>query len=341
MKVAVVAALCAIGMAAPLKTQFVKTYKLHQQSLDELAAHVNAADTTWKAGANRRFANADWDTIRGQMGTYLEGSPVTLPMADIEVSDNLPSDFDSRIQWGSMCPSTKEVRDQASCGSCWAFGAVESMTDRICIHSNGQQKPHISAEDLLTCCGFTCGQGCDGGYPSSAWSYWVHTGIVTGGQYNSNQGCQPYTIPKCDHHTTGGQYPPCGDIVPTPSCKRSCISGYNNTYTGDKHRGSKSYGIPGSADAIATEIMNNGPVEAAFTVYSDFLTYKSGVYQHTTGQPLGGHAIKIIGWGVDSGVDYWWVANSWNNDWGDNGFFKIKKGTDECGIESQVVAGLP
>ena len=65
------------------------------------------------------------------------------------------------------------------------------------------------------------------------------------------------------------------------------------------------------------------------------------MYTHTSGQALGGHAIKIIGWGVEDGTDYWTVANSWNSDWGDNGFFKIRRGTDECGIESQVVAGLP
>mmetsp|Transcript_30518 Transcript_30518/g.81405 ORF Transcript_30518/g.81405 Transcript_30518/m.81405 type:complete len:96 (-) Transcript_30518:311-598(-) len=86
--------------------------------------------------------------------------------------------------------------------------------------------------------------------------------------------------------------------------------------------------------------MTNGPVEAAFTVYADFLTYKSGVYQHVTGAELGGHAIKIFGWGTEDGNDYWLVANSWNEDWGDKGTFKILRGSDECGIESDVVAGL-
>ena len=70
-----------------------------------------------------------------------------------------------------------------------------------------------------------------------------------------------------------------------------------------------------------------------------FMFLSSGVYRHTTGGMLGGHAIKIIGWGVENGDKYWLVANSWNPDWGDKGFFKILRGVDECGIEGQIVAG--
>ena len=70
-------------------------------------------------------------------------------------------------------------------------------------------------------------------------------------------------------------------------------------------------------------------------------SFALGVYQHVTGEELGGHAIKILGWGVEDGVKYWLVANSWNSDWGDKGFFKILRGSDHCGIESEVVAGIP
>jgi len=47
----------------------------------------------------------------------------------------------------------------------------------------------------------------------------------------------------------------------------------------------------------------------------------------------------MLGWGVDSGTPYWIVANSWNPDWGNQGYFCIRRGHDECGIESEVVAG--
>ena len=87
--------------------------------------------------------------------------------------------------------------------------------------------------------------------------------------------------------------------------------------------------------------MTNGPIEVAFTVYNDFLTYKSGVYHHASGSALGGHAVKMIGWGVENETPYWIIMNSWNEGWGDNGQFKIRRGNNECGIESQGVAGLP
>jgi cathepsin B len=91
---------------------------------------------------------------------------------------------------------------------------------------------------------------------------------------------------------------------------------------------------------MMNEIYQNGPIEAAFTVYEDFLAYKSGVYKHTTGSQLGGHAIKIIGWGVENGTKYWLIVNSWNEGWGDNGTFKILKGANHCGIENSSSAGL-
>ena len=76
-------------------------------------------------------------------------------------------------------------------------------------------------------------------------------------------------------------------------------------------------------------------------MYEDFLHYKSGVYIHKHGSGLGGHAIRILGWGVEDGVKYWLCANSWNTDWGDNGYFKILRGENHLGIEDEVVAGIP
>merc|ERR1712194_705283 len=70
----------------------------------------------------------------------------------------------------------------------------------------------------------------------------------------------------------------------------------------------------------------------------DFENYVSGIYHHVSGSMGGGHAVRIVGWGVDGGAKYWKVANSWNPFWGEKGYFRIKRGNNECGIEEQVTA---
>jgi len=301
--------------------------------IDRINHHSNA---TFKAGVNKRFVGATMKDAMRLMGVKLnkDGKRPALKK-HVEIPQTIPTDYDVRTQWGVMCPSTNEIRDQANCGSCWAFGAVEAMTDRHCIASSGASQPHISAEDLNSCCD-SCGMGCDGGDPGAAWDFWVSNGLVTGGNYGQG-GCAPYSLAPCDHHVNG-TLPPCGPIGDTPTCPTSCTNG--DTWNTDLFFGTQDYTVNG-VTAIQTEIMTNGPVEAAFTVYADFLPYKSGVYSHVTGDELGGHAVKILGWGVDSGTPYWLVANSWNTEWGNQGYFNIKRGTDECGIEDYIVGGVP
>ena len=77
---------------------------------------------------------------------------------------------------------------------------------------------------------------CNGGFPGSAWEFWVDHGIVTGGLYNSGVGCQPYSIASCEHHVKG-KLPPCTDIVKTPKCVSMCEKSYNVSYRADKHFG--------------------------------------------------------------------------------------------------------
>merc|ERR1712139_664306 len=66
-----------------------------------------------------------------------------------------------------------------------------------------------------------------------------------------------------------------------------------------------------------------GAVEVGFSVYEDFQSYWSGIYKHTTGPYLGGHAVKVVGWGKHFETFYWIVANSWGPSWGESGYFRI------------------
>lgn len=98
---------------------------------------------------------------------------------------------------------------------------------------------------------------------------------VSGGPYNSHQGCRPYEIQPCEHHVNGTRLP-CTGEGKTPKCVKTCEDGYNVDYGKDKHHGKKSYSITKNPDEIRQEIFEHGPVEAAFTVYEDFVSYKSG-----------------------------------------------------------------
>jgi len=305
----------------------------------------NNPTTTWKAGINDRFVNMGQAEIKKLMGALTPPPEIAalVPVKQVKVTNALPATFDARVQW-PQCPSIGMIRDQSSCGSCWAFGAVEAATDRICIETNATQQIMISANDLTACCS-ACGFGCGGGYLPAAWSYLTTTGIVSGGNYNDSttlQWCQKYSLPNCAHHEFPGKFAPCPSTeYDTPKCVASCDADthYTTSYAKDHHMFHSSYALTNDANAIAQEIYSHGPVEAAFTVYEDFLTYKSGVYVHQSTEAVGGHAVKLMGWGTENGQNYWLVANSWNDGWGNMGTFKIARGTDECGIESQVIAG--
>jgi cathepsin B len=305
---------------------------------EHIITTVNSFQSGWVAGHNSRFEGKTIEDVKNLLGAWKESPSQKLPQKPLVDATSVPTNFDSRTAW-PKCSSIQEVRDQSNCGSCWAFGAVEAMSDRICIASNQVRQDRISSENLVSCCS-SCGDGCNGGYPSAAWDYFQNTGLVTGGLYGDKTTCQPYSLAPCDHHTTG-KYNPCSGDSETPTCESTCQSGYPTAFEDDLRFAASSYSVSSDPSQIQTEIMTNGPVEAAFDVYEDFVSYKSGVYAHTTGSYLGGHAIKILGWGVENGSNYWLVANSWNEDWGDKGFFKIARGSDECGIEDGVVAGLP
>jgi len=290
---------------------------------------INKHASTWTASTEQGSTVSGIKSFEvSQLLGAMRGGP-KLPRKTFSQAEkqNLPTNFDARTNW-PHCSTMNDIRDQSACGSCWAFGAVEAMSDRYCIFLN--KNISISSADMLACC-TECGMGCGGGYPSSAWSYWTSTGVVT-------ESCDPYPFPSCDHHIPNSKNPCPSNEYNTPSCVQTCSNG--DTWNNDLHFGATSYSLSGPSDMMA-EIYKNGPVEGMFTVYSDFLTYKSGVYQYTTGDELGGHAIKILGWGVESGTPYWLVANSWNPTWGDHGYFKILRGQDECGIEDEIDAGVP
>lgn len=290
---------------------------------------INKLRTTWTA----KVYDRDYSSL---IGAWPENDENRLEEKTVFKTplEAVPETYDLRDAY-PQCETLTEIRDQSTCGACWAFSSVEVMSDRLCIHSGGKLQTRVSAAHLTSCC-TSCGSGCFGGYPSSCFSYWKSSGIPSGGNYGDTTTCYPYFFPPCDDHPHK-----CTDYKSTPACKKSCQDGYPKTLTEDKSYGASAYSVRGEAN-MKQEIYENGSIVGTFSVYEDFENYSSGVYQHVSGSYLGGHAVKIIGWGVTSGgVKYWLIANSWNERWGENGYFRMLRGTNECGIEGSANAGMP
>lgn len=227
---------------------------------------------------------------------------------------------------------------------------------------------------LMSCCSMSTdlqlgqkkwnGLGCGGGDPDEAWKFLTEVGatemnIQPDGQYG---GCTPYTSGGCLSDPLGNGCKTCRSVLAEcqdtgtrPGLFRMSRYGQvlvpgqkRTTFGGEDCTGNS--GNPEQVRAIQTEIMANGPVHACYSVLSDFVDFfnhfPGGVYNSKLGekvQKIGGHCIKIIGWGQDkhTGLDYWLIQNTWSENWGTAGVFRYIRGKDLCGIESDVWTACP
>merc|ERR1711907_154256 len=160
--------------------------------------------------------------------------------------------------------------------------------------------------------------------------------------------CADFSMPHCHHHGPQGSDPypaenkpgcPSQHSAPQFSKCDADAKAPHNDINADKYSYEGSTITATGISGIQKAVMAGGPMEGAFTVYSDFENYAGGIYHHVSGQPVGGHAVKVVGWGVENGVKYWKIANSWNPYWGEKGYFRIKFG--EGGIDDQAVGSSP
>jgi cathepsin B len=311
---------------------------------------------TWHAGLNPRFTGQPVGISKSLCGVPLDNLErmkekiAAGKIVRVQAPANvvIPDSFDSEANWLACASVISDIRDQSNCGCCWAFGGASAASDRLCISTQGKIAVPLSAEAVCFC---ASDDGCGGGYLDATWSY-VQSGCVTGGN-QADTGplgggfCSSFSLPHCHHHGPQGADPYPAEGTPgcpsqdSPTCPTQCDSTAkvpHNTWDKDRYKFNGQVASYSDEASIATAIMKAGPIETAFTVYADFENYVSGVYKQTSSSVLGGHAVRIVGWGIDSGVKYWKVANSWNPFWGEKGYFRILRGTDECGIESQGMA---
>ena len=244
----------------------------------------------------------------------------------------LPDAFDWRTANTSLSSCIGPVVRQSPavngtvkhCGSCWAVSAVETLSDRHCVAMRKSITPtaprvELSSLDLIACDKLCkswlhkqCNHGCLGGYPTLAWEYFDKTGVVS-------SECMPYNLSK-------------QLLCPLNACDKQPKAA-RKRYRTKRHY--KPFG-----DGIRRDLIEGGPLQATFTVYEDFMSYRGGVYRHVSGRKLGLHAVEVIGFGVTpNGTRYWTAKNSWGLDFGINGTFMIASG--ECGFDEAMLAGDP
>jgi cathepsin B len=328
---------------------------VHPDRLAQIA-EINSKQSLWHAAPQNRFAPmapGASQTLCGVKGDWKADIQDHIERGEAEVfvpknpAAPIPDSFDSETNWPHCAKIIGDIRDQSNCGCCWAFAGAEAASDRMCIATDAKMMVPLSAEDVCFCSSF---DGCDGGQITTPWNYISRKGAVSGGQYQGSgpfgKQCSDFTLPHCHHHgpVRNDPYPSEGSPgcphEKSPACPTECESGFPGTFASDKYSFDGRFQTASGETAIQQMIMEGGPVETAFTVYSDFENYAGGIYKHTSGSMAGGHAVKFVGWGVDGGVKYWKVANSWNPYWGEQGYFRIVRGTNEGGIEDQVT-GAP
>lgn len=307
----VIACLIAAAVAAPLSdsqyqflfTKFIEQYNKQYEindfftkfntfksNLDLIVAH-NAQQSSYKMGVNQftDYTKAEFESMMG-LRTQQQA-----PFAakQLEAKTTGLFNVNGEIDWRSkMTP----VKNQASCGSCWAFSAMASLEFEVAKATG--KIVDLSEQQLVDCSGSYGNNGCNGGLMSNAFEYLAANGgacLQTDypGGYTAKDG-------KCQ------QCP--------PTIK---VTGYKS--------------VPTTPEGHL-EILQERVISVALAASSQaFQFYKSGVVDNCTDRSIN-HGVALVGYGTESGTDYWLLRNSWGASWGDAGFIKLAYKGTQCGL---------
>lgn len=212
------------------------------------------------------------------------------------------------VDWrGTPAEGPVPVKDQASCGSCWAFSAVGAVTAQYYLATGNSMD--FSQQQLVDCSWDYDNNGCDGGLQDQAFEYVIeHGGLAS-----------------LDQYQYAGEDLFCGA---NKTARIVQLKGYVVVPEGDK-------------DALKEAVYSQGPLAISIDAgQPSFRFYSSGVYYEPNclwrDDELD-HAVMVTGYGSAHGEDYWMVRNSWSSYWGDDGYVLISQKGHACGVTTAAM----
>lgn len=258
-----------------------------------------------------------------------------LPKFDERLKEKYPTDqeFVDFLKSKSSVPDSfswideggvTSVKNQASCGSCTAFACTATL-DTCFFKGNGVLYDDLSEQFLVDCAmnhyfGEWGAFGCSGAWPQA---YFDYLETVSNG-YTQKESSYPYTGTdgRCKS-TEQGWYTAAHQLE------------WKNIWNADEK-------------VVKQWIAEIGPVVTTIYASGQFGSYSGGVLNagdccNQSEDPScsyqNNHAVAVVGYGHENGLDFWLVKNSWGDWWGDNGFIKVKRGTGHCGMFGHSASG--
>jgi C1A family cysteine protease len=254
------------------------------EELEQIKKAIKDKGAKWEAADNFVFQLSD-ENRKKRVNLKKSEVPNDVPEMSQDVGITPPATLDWRNNGGNF---VTPVRNQGNCGSCWAFAATAGLESYAIIQRNQPGTNLDASEQVLVSC--TNFGNCGGGSTYNAANYIRDVGLPT-------ETCFPYTATDA-------------------SCSGACADRQTSTY-----KIGSIVSVPKTISDIKTALVNYGPLPTTMNVYSDFFSYRSGIYSYVSGSFAGGHAVLIVGY--DDAGQYFIAKNSWGSGWGEAGFFRI------------------